>query len=48
MSIYEQKKNILVLSEPEKAKIPDIVILMSTPNSCSAELSMKKVLLPRG
>ena len=38
------KNSILGLSEPEKAEFLDIFILMSIKNSCSNELSIKKVL----
>ena len=44
LTYMSRKSSIVGLSETEKAEFLDILILMSIEISCSAELSMKKVL----
>ena len=48
LTFRSRKNSIIGLSEPQKAEMLDIFTLMSLQISCSAELSMEKVLLPRG
>ena len=43
-TFMSKKNGILGLSEPEKAKFLEIIILIGFKIPCSAELSMKKVL----
>ena len=44
LTFMSRKNCILDLSEPEKAEFLDIFYLLACEISCSAELSMKKVL----